>query len=703
MPTVSDGRCAEAIARNATSSAALAQLGPGRPGPDRVRAELFRGGAAWLPDMEGVINACRRILSAMAGTSTTPPVQAAAADGVALDPMPSVEAVSVVCVLDERELEMATLLARSLARHLHRDAVREILFVHNCFAQPDFEFRFDLRVRPLLEDLDARTRLVAGADMGLPLSSPGSRQVTRMALRLEACRHVASKHVLLLDAMSHLVAPLTKKELFAADGRPNAEFTAAPGVHADRRRASFGYWGVVVDDQARTVAPNLLQTGAVKAMLADIEQRSGQPVQQLLAEDRQRTELQLYAGYLEMRGGMHRFYSEAPRAVVTLFAVWPQRNEDVLRVVRSSRNQGTYALAVHERRYGQLTKEQSREVAEVWSSAQLFESVEEGLAFIARQVAVFGPGTPGEDSPDVMAGRSGRLCIRDGSNRSLEQHLGKHTLDDAAVDRWRTVLRQRQAFCHERSIEYGILIAPDTLSIHAEDFPELGKDSPSRPVGRLQAASAFEQARVVYPLQALREARSRGIVCHTADSHWSAFGAFVAYKELQKAMPGQLRPLKDSDVRCAHQVGDGDLGIKLRPQVRGEYTECALLQASARRTWHNRINNRGWMGLWRNENRRLPRAVLLMDSYGWKFQPFLAESFSSLFVVHSPFLERELIEELKPEVVISIMAERFMIRVPNDASPELALAAARKKLPGATYPSKAEFDAGRRAAPKAGQ
>lgn len=693
---------AEARARNAQAGSALLALGLKKTGPDSCFVGSFPVGVEGLPDMEAVVAACQAVFDKL--VSSGRPAPAAVPMGVPLArPLADdVHSVSVVCIVDERELEMASLLARSLAQHLDRALFCEILFVHVGFGQPDFGYRFDVRVRPELADLNARSRLVSAADLGVPLSTPKGRQEVRMALKLQASRHVCSPYYLLLDAASHLVAPVNKGRLFAQDGRPQAEFAAAPGIMADRRRASFSFWGRSMDDQARAAAPNLMSTAAVTAMLAEMAQRSGLSAQALLAKDRLYSELLLYAGYLDARDGMDRVYAEGPRPVATLYANWPQKNEDVLRVVRSTRAKGAYALAIHEKRFEQLTPEQCRAVAEVWLSARLFDSIEAGLEFIARQVALFGPRNNAADAPDVVVGRSGRLCIGDGSNRLLAQHLGRHTLDDDAVERWRKTLKQRLAFCAEQNIDYGVLVAPDTFSIHAEDFSDLGPDSPTRPIGKLQAASVLEAGRIVYPLPALRAARSRGIVCHTADSHWTSFGAYIAYQELQRAMPQRLRRLTDLDVSLSHHAGDGDLGIKLHPKVRGEFTDCVLKQSGARRTWHNGINNRGWMGLWRHEDRGLPRAVLLMDSYGWKLQQFLAESFSSLFVVHSPFLERDLVESLRPDVVLNVMAERFLIRVPNDSAPELALATACKKLPGATYPSKQEFDAGRRDAAGAG-
>ena len=50
--------------------------------------------------------------------------------------------------------------------------------------------------------------------------------------------------------------------------------------------------------------------------------------------------------------------------------------------------------------------------------------------------------------------------------------------------------------------------------------------------------------------------------------------------------------------------------------------------------------------------------------------PFLAESFGRLVFGHVPTLDYELVEEVEPDVVITILSERFLIEVPEDLDPE---------------------------------
>jgi len=213
-------------------------------------------------------------------------------------------------------------------------------------------------------------------------------------------------------------------------------------------------------------------------------------------------------------------------------------------------------------------------------------------------------------------------------------------------------------------------------------------DTHKRPVQQLQ-----EHLRQVpdlnvpflYPLEVLQAASTQGEVCHPSDSHWTGFGAYLAYQELAKHIP-HLTAFSDEDVEIITKVGSGDLGDKFNPPLKALYSECVVKTPSARGVWDNGVSNRGYVGVWRNQNRDLPRGILFMDSYGWKFGRFIAESFSDLVTVHSPYFEQEAVAKYKPDVIVNLMAERFLITVPRDRHDVPAIETARQKQPGACYP-----------------
>lgn len=290
----------------------------------------------------------------------------------------------------------------------------------------------------------------------------------------------------------------------------------------------------------------------------------------------------------------------------------------------------------------------------------------------------------------VMVGRGDRLFLHHDMNNVMAQHLGQLRLSEKAVQAWVRTLQARSTLCQGLGIAYAMVFAPDTHAVYREAIPALDHRSDTRPVQQILAA--YPGANLHYPLDALRAARSLGEVCHVTDSHWSALGALVACREVLAPMNLGVPLVGLDDVTLLDKDLVGDLGMKFDPQRAGRTTEVALKSAQSGKVWNNGVTNRGHMSLWKGKRRDLPRALLLTDSYGWKFQVFLAQSFSDLFVVHSPILEPEAIERFRPGVVVSLMAERFAYKVPNDREDMTAIQHAQQKTPGAAYPDFSQWD-----------
>ncbi|WP_213999999.1 DUF6492 family protein [Arsukibacterium sp.] len=592
--------------------------------------------------------------------------------------------ISLAIVFYEKELDMLALLARSINIFLSDDVCDEIIFVDNSFNQPDLKSRFLAKVAREMPKLAGIVKYVYATELGVDLRSRDDGYRTQQVLKLEVSKIVQNAHYLLLDAKNHLISSLDKSQLFSDDGRPLSEFVKHAGHLEQCRRHSFNFWKVKLADDKKclpTVTPYLLITEQVTQMLAAITASKHRNLYEVIASNSRHTEFLLYAGWLLAIGELDRFYAARPRPSATLFARWPEKHDDVVLVLKRSEHPKVYSLGVHANRYKQLSGEQSLLLAQVWLAAGLFSDVAECREFIARQVIQYSQ--EGEQGVDVVVGKGGRLSLGQGTNNYLNQHLGLVTLSDSEVVRWKHTLELRHAWCAVRDITYAYLICPDTISVHIDDF--LDQDAALRPVMKLLASlSSFKP---VYPLCALSDARDNGIVCNTVDSHWSPYGAFIAYNELQRQFPAMLKKFELDEVSVKHQVVTGDLGDKFSVKLLGEQTSCSIKNPGAKAVWNNGINNRGYMGLWVNShNKSLPRAVIFMDSYGWKIQSFLAESFSYMLVVHTPFFEWEAIELLNPHFVMNLQAERFILRVPDDHSTEKALFTAKTKDKTASWP-----------------
>jgi alginate O-acetyltransferase complex protein AlgJ len=295
-----------------------------------------------------------------------------------------------------------------------------------------------------------------------------------------------------------------------------------------------------------------------------------------------------------------------------------------------------------------------------------------------------------ERDEKFLVGKEGWLFLADDSNDSLAQHAGTRRFSPSDLESWKALLEHRASQLGERNISYAVLVAPDTHSVYPEYLPGGIPHAKQRPVTQLtefldQTASP---ARVVYPLEEMVSQKPAGLVCSPIDSHWTEFGAFVAYSALMKELSEHVdaRRLSRSDLVFYELIGGGDLGSKLAP-MRLEVQPVAILRyPQARLLYDNCIENTGSLCV--TECRVAPptTCLLLGDSYAYSIAKFLSESFGRLVIAHTTRLDWRLIEQFQPDVVLSLTAERFLIEVPDDegashAGDEVAKRAARRTRP----------------------
>jgi alginate O-acetyltransferase complex protein AlgJ len=143
-------------------------------------------------------------------------------------------------------------------------------------------------------------------------------------------------------------------------------------------------------------------------------------------------------------------------------------------------------------------------------------------------------------------------------------------------------------------------------------------------------------------------------------------GARTLLQEVSRELPVHVPSLEECDVEELEYIGD--LGGKLRPLGHSTFVRVKPRAPRAALVDDHRVRNTG---------RRIEYAaadagaegldcLVYGDSFAVRVLPFLAESFRRLTFVHMPNLDFDLVTELRPEVVVKIMSERFMIVVPVD-------------------------------------
>ena len=290
----------------------------------------------------------------------------------------------------------------------------------------------------------------------------------------------------------------------------------------------------------------------------------------------------------------------------------------------------------------------------------------------------------------VTRGKDGWLFIDADTNEVMRQQRGELLFTAAELDAWRALLETRADWLGKRGVPYWFLIPPNPHSVYPDKLPFDIPPGTPRPVTQLLGHLDESQsgARVLYPLEQLLERRDRPVYARTG-THWTDLGAFVAYEALMEAIGDErpVRRLTADDVYFVENVEPGGLGAKVEPPESSTHLYGAPSVAGARMTHDNRVFLNGHRIDYECPEAGDTTCLVFGDSFAHAMLPFLAESFGRTVFAHLSTLDRTIVESTEPDVVVSVMNERFLIRVPDDAGGKtLEQCAEEKRATGAVYP-----------------
>jgi alginate O-acetyltransferase complex protein AlgJ len=288
----------------------------------------------------------------------------------------------------------------------------------------------------------------------------------------------------------------------------------------------------------------------------------------------------------------------------------------------------------------------------------------------------------------VARGKDGWLFLAKDSNNTLGQHAGEQLLSDAQVEQWHHLLERRAAWLNIQGIPYLYVIAPDAHAVYADMLPDGMVQGPTRPalqvLDRLRERKSW--APVLYPLEELIANRDE-LVYPKTGSHWSEYGAFVGYQALMARVTEILpvRRLARGEIHLSYERRAGDLGIKFDPPIASRYVYVDVIEPRAKLIHDNRIRNHGRLVEFQAETNNDLTCLVFGDSFAVRLMPLVAEAFSRSYWAHAYF-DQELISELRPDLVVTVAAERGMIVVQNDTDPGVRRLEAEKQAAGDVMP-----------------
>jgi hypothetical protein len=283
----------------------------------------------------------------------------------------------------------------------------------------------------------------------------------------------------------------------------------------------------------------------------------------------------------------------------------------------------------------------------------------------------------GDVSPDgvVIVGKSGHLFIYGGSNDNVAMYRGEVEMAADWLGEWRTLVAKRRDHAQDAGRRLAFLVVPEKLAVCADCYPQDLTARGPRPVLRLLDEGALP---LVYPIEALCDARSVGKTYLLTDSHLTPRGNRILAEATVSDLGVSPAFLPEVEDTPTPHLGAGDLGHHFDPPL----LEIMRPMADASRAavvsdnWAEISRVGGHIGtirVFRREDAPDERTVVIFgDSYGFGDNAYqglswwLAQVFREVHFVWVPFgWDPKYLDSVNAELVVCQTAERFIARVPR--------------------------------------
>jgi hypothetical protein len=318
-----------------------------------------------------------------------------------------------------------------------------------------------------------------------------------------------------------------------------------------------------------------------------------------------------------------------------------------------------------------------------WSPGRSRVAALDGTEFVV--------GSDRQIGPYALEGADGWAFLVEDGNGNLDQLLGDLTITPRDLERYVELLSERQRRLAELGIPYLFAVAPSKESIHPRYLPDCSPELGSPTLGSQLISAARGDGLSVVDLHApLRERAAAGERLYfKRDTHWTYQGgarsAARCLLETARAAGVSAAGVDESQVVWVERTIEEDLFDKPRVRlVAGRLHPLEHDQLPERELV--KIPNKAAYGLpsiptpaaleaattpfttvFRSEKRPdAPRAIIYSDSFGTQLVPFLGPAFSWSAWIRRAFVDVGLIESLHPDVVIHVVAERFLAVVPTE-------------------------------------
>jgi alginate O-acetyltransferase complex protein AlgJ len=283
------------------------------------------------------------------------------------------------------------------------------------------------------------------------------------------------------------------------------------------------------------------------------------------------------------------------------------------------------------------------------------------------------------DATAVQQGSDGWLFLRLGTNQVVRFFTEENYFTAAEIERWCMILAERERGARELGAIYFHFIVPDKITVYCDRYAgplQCYDNRPSRVIPLALHRAGLSHVYIDITPSLIAE-RDSALLYYKTDTHWTPFGALIAYKQICKAI--DVKECDLSAITYVEHAGAMDLGNKLDTPVH-ETCFYAQVPNPAAQVFANELATffdkkpmyhslRGRYTVYRNDGLAgAKKLVIFGDSFctTGSFLTFLTQTFHEVHFVWSTSMDLRYVEDVRPDIVITEIAERFVKSLPDD-------------------------------------
>ena len=291
----------------------------------------------------------------------------------------------------------------------------------------------------------------------------------------------------------------------------------------------------------------------------------------------------------------------------------------------------------------------------------------------------------------ALVGKEGWYFLVNDTNKCLDQYRGLLRFGSEEIRAYNQIFAERQKYFSEKRIPYLFAVVPGKESVYREFLPAgIERHREGLPLDQLIKASKFISGFKIIDLRAaLISNKQFGQLYYKADAHWNHAGAYFAYAHIMNELKAHFPkiaplPLEQFETKEISRT-ENDLERKEQFEFKGGnfiraaeqkalFTEKSLqfvrkggFKAKYVKTpEHLKVSKTRETVVFEQADKNLPTAVVFRDSFGDWIIPFLSEHFRRVVYVWQSSINKKVIETEKPDVVIHLAVDRFLMRLPKE-------------------------------------